>query len=314
MPKSKKPQAREPQTLIEAVRYFADIDVATQFVARLRWPGGPMCPRCGGKDYSYLTSRRLWKCRDCKKQYSVKLGSIFEDSAIKLDKWLVSIWLIANAKNGISSHELARATGLTQKTAWFVLHRIRLAMQTGTFDKLSGEVEADETYIGGRGFNMHKSKKDKFGGKRGIAVNKTAVIGMRQRDGQVIANVVPNTKRPTLQGEVRKHVEPGTSLYTDKLLSYTGLEGDYDHQVIDHAEAYVRGRVHTNGMENFWALLKRGLKGTYVQADADHLHRYVDEQVYRYNQREYSDAERFLGVLASVAGRRLTWADLTGKA
>src|ERR1700719_1362733 len=149
----------KPTSLIEEIRYFSDLDVCTDFVANLRWPDGPVCPRCGSTEYSYLTTRRLWKCKGCKKQYSVKLGTIFEDSPLGLDKWLPAIWLLANSKNGISSYELHRALGVTQKTAWFMLSRIRLAMQTKSFTKLKGEVEADETFIGGKRANMHKSKK-----------------------------------------------------------------------------------------------------------------------------------------------------------
>src|SRR5215211_5252896 len=170
-----------PQTLLEAIRYFSDLDVATEYMAKLRWPNGPVCPRCGGVAHSYISTRRLWKCKECQKQYSVKLGTIFEDSALGLDKWLPAIWLIANSKNGISSHELARALGTTQKSAWFMLHRIRLAMQTGSFDKLDGEVEADETYIGGKARNMHEDvRKRKITGTG--PKDKTTVLGIRQRD------------------------------------------------------------------------------------------------------------------------------------
>src|SRR4051812_26991096 len=193
---------RLPTTLIEAIRYFSDLDICTDYVAKLRWPNGPVCPKCGGVEYSYLSTRRLWKCRDCKKQYSVKLGTIFEDSPLGLDKWLPAVWLAANSKNGISSHELAKALGTTQKSAWFMLHRIRLAMQTGSFDKLGGEVEVDETFIGGRAGNMHPAeRKRKITGTGGS--NKTIVLGIRQRDGEVRAKVVPDTRKATLHGEVR---------------------------------------------------------------------------------------------------------------
>ncbi len=184
------------------MRYFADLDVATEFVAKLRWPNGPVCPECGCVEYSYLTTRRLWKCKCCRKQYSVKKGTIFEDSPIGLDKWLAAIWMVANCRTGISSHELGRSIGLTQKSAWFVLHRIRLAMQTGTFDKLDGEVEVDETFIGGKARNMHKHERARkitgTGGK-----DKTIVLGIRQRGGEIRATVVPNARRRTLQGRVR---------------------------------------------------------------------------------------------------------------
>jgi transposase-like protein len=218
-------ESKKPRTLIEAVRYFSDLDTCTEFVARLRWPDGPVCPRCGCGDYSYLTTRRLWKCKACKRQYSVKVGTIFEDSPLGLDKWLPAIWLIANSKNGISSHELGRALGITQKSAWFVLHRIRLAMQTGTFNKLDGAVEVDETFIGGKARNMHKDvRKRKITGTGGK--DKTVVVGVKQRGGEARATVVPNRKRPTLQAHVAEHVKPGAAVYTDALESYSGLSGD----------------------------------------------------------------------------------------
>jgi transposase-like protein len=256
-----------PTTLLEAIRYFEDPDVANEFVASFRWPDGPECPTCGKKEVSYTRTRRLWQCKDktCKRQFTVKVGSIFEDSPIPLDKWLTSMWLIANAKNGISSHELARSVGLTQKSGWFVLQRIRLAMQTRSFEQFSGEVEVDETYIGGLGRNMHRNvHKQKISGSG--TVDKTGVLGFRQRsDGEIRAMVVPGKSRSNLQPRVRKHVEPGTMLYTDSNPGYTGdLELDYPHEVVNHAETYVRDQVHTNGLENFWSLLKRGLKGTYI--------------------------------------------------
>jgi transposase-like protein len=307
---------RLPRTLLEASRYFADLDVATEFVARLRWPDGPVCPACGGTEHSYLTTRRLWKCknRECRKQFSVKVGTIFEDSPIPLDKWLCAIWLIANAKNGISSHELARSIGLTQKSAWFVLHRIRLAMQTGTFEKFDGPAEADETYVGGRGQFMHRSNVEGRA-KAKTFRNKTIVAGALQRStddsvSQVRATVVPDARTPTLQNHVRDHVRPGATLYTDMHGAYRALGDEYDHDVIDHVQTYVRGQVHTNGIENFWALLKRGLKGTYVAASPEHLFRYVDERVFTFNMRNLDDYGRFQTVLRRVAGRRLTWADL----
>src|SRR5690348_15568624 len=184
-----------PSNLLEAVRYFSDLDVATEYVAKLRWPDGPVCPRCEGREYSYLTTRRLWKCKACKRQFSVNVGTIFEDSALGLDKWLPAIWLAANSKNGISSHELARALGITQKSAWFMLHRIRLAMRSGSIEKLSGVVEVDETYVGGRAKNMHaKQRRERFGPRRGGTWGKTAVIGMVERGGRVRAEVVPNIR------------------------------------------------------------------------------------------------------------------------
>ncbi len=301
----------KPTTLIEAVRYFSDIDICTEFVARLRWPNGPVCPRCGCVEYSYLTTRRLWKCKACKRQYSVKVGTIFEDSPLGLDKWLPAVWLIANSKNGISSHELGRALGITQKSAWFVLHRIRLAMQSGTFQKLDGAVEVDETFIGGKARNMHKDvRKRKITGTGGK--DKTVVVGVKQRGGEARAAIVPNRKRPTLEAHVAEHVEPGAAVYTDALESYSGLSGDFEHATVDHAERYVDGQVHTNGIENFWSLLKRGLHGTYVSVEPFHLFRYLDERMFTYNQRGLGDYGRFEAVLGAVTGRRLTYAEVTG--
>jgi transposase-like protein len=304
---------KRPTSLLEAVRYFSDLNVCTEFVANLRWPDGPVCPRCGATEYSYLTTRRLWKCKGCKKQYSVKLGTIFEDSPLGLDKWLPAVWLIANSKNGISSHELARALGITQKSAWFMLHRIRLAMQTGSFTKLSGEVEVDETYIGGKARNMHASDPRRSGTPGRSTQHKTAVLGMRQRDGNVQAEVIPNVSKTAIQPRVRQAVEPGSTVYTDAWRSYSGLADDYAHEVIDHAEEYVNGRVHTNGIENFWSVLKRGLHGTYVSVEPFQLFRYLDERVLTYNLRDRDDYGRFEAVLRHVSGRRLTWADVTGR-
>jgi transposase-like protein len=250
----------------------------------------------------------------------VKVGTIFEDSALPLDKWLTAIWMVSNCKNGVSSYEVARALGITQKSAWFMLHRIRLAMQNRSISKMGGfgrEVEADETFIGGAARNMHKEKYErrirKYGSKYGTK-DKTPVMGILQRDGEVRAFPVPNVRKHHLQEEIRKHVAAGSALYTDKLQSYSGLSMRYDHQTVDHMEKYVDGKVHTNGLENFWSLLKRGLKGTYVSVEAFHLFRYLDEQVFRYNFRELAhDGFRFEHVLRHIFGKRLTYADVTGK-
>lgn len=299
----------KPQSLIEAIVYFSDLDVATKFVADLRWPEGPVCPRCGCMEYSYLTTRRLWKCKACKKQYSVKVGTIFEDSALGLNKWLPAVWLIANSKNGISSHELGRALKVTQKSAWFMLHRIRLAMKTGSLLKLEGEVEADETYVGGKSINMHASARKRKGIMQGHGA-KTAVLGMRQRDGDVVATVIPNASIDAIQPEIHHTIRRGSTLYTDAWQSYKGLGRDFDHEVIDHAERYVDGRVHTNGIESFWSLLKRSLHGTYISVEPFHLFRYLDERVFAYNERDRTDYGRFSAVLGAVTGRRLTYAEL----
>jgi transposase-like protein len=308
-----------PDTLLGAITYFADVDVATMFVSSLRWPDGVRCPHCESVDCSYVTSRRIWQCKNCRKQFSVKVGSIFEDSPIPLSKWLPAMWMLVNCKNGVSSYEIARDLGVTQKTAWFMLHRLRLAIQAKSFDKMNGNVEVDETYIGGRARFMSKSKKRRvLKGTTGWAYGKVAVMGLLDRHGKdghstMRTMIVNNTRKRILQPIVRQQVESGSAVYTDNNYSYRGLASDYIHGVIDHAEAYVDGQVHTNGCENFWSLLKRGLKGTYVSVEPFHLFRYLDEQVYRFNNRKQTDGMRFLEACASVFGKRLTYTALTGK-
>lgn len=318
---AKAKQTEFPRTLQQAILYFSDANNCTTFLAQLRWPNGVTCPICDGDKVSFLSTRNVWKCLSCKKQFSVKVGTVMEDSPINLDKWLSAIWLICNAKNGISSHEIHRALGVTQKTAWFLLHRIRLAMQTGTFKKLSGEVEVDETFIGGKARNMHKSalakRVAKFAAPGGTGRNQTtgkvAVMGLLERRGEIVTMIVPNTKRKSLHGQVSQNVEAGSHVYTDALRSYNELDREFVHGVINHAEKYVDGRVHTNGVENFWSLLKRSIKGTYVSVEPFHLFRYLDEQSFRYNRRKGTDADRFVEVASMVVGRRLTYKQLTGK-
>ncbi len=311
---------KTPDTLLGAITYFADANVATLFVASLRWPDGVRCPHCESVDCSYVASRRIWQCKNCRKQLSVKVGSIFEDSPIPLSKWLPAMWMLVNCKNGVSSYEIARDLGVTQKTAWFMLHRLRLAITAKSFDKFGGHVEVDETYIGGKARNMHVAKRKRLfkGSHRHAFVGKVAVMGLLDRHGadgasQVRTAIVAGRKKGHLQPVVREHVEAGATLLTDAHFSYQGLGSDYVHNVIDHAEAYVNGAVHTNGMENFWSLLKRALKGTYVSVEPFHLFRYLDEQVYRFNSRKQTDGVRFLEACASVFGKRLTYTNLIGK-
>jgi transposase-like protein len=283
-----------------------------QTVAAAKWPKGPECPRCAGKRLSYLTTRRMWTCLECRKQFSVKVGTIFEDSPIQLNKWLCAMWMIGNCKNGVSSYEIARALEVTQKTAWFMLHRIRYAMHHGTINKMSGNVEADETFIGGKARFMHKGRREKMIKGRG-PMGKEIVFGLLDREtGKVHIKHVRTRRKGDLQSEIRKVVEPGSELNTDALKSYDGLD-EYTHKVIDHAEAYVDGTVHTNRMENFWSLLKRAIKGTYVSIEPFHLFRYLDEEAFRYNERHGNDGERFQTVLNSIAGKRLTWDVLTAQ-
>lgn len=233
-----------PATLQEAFQYFSDQQRTLDFVVAIRWPHGPVCPRCHSREHCFLKKRSLWECKDCKKQYSVKVGTIFEDSAIKLDKWMCALWMITSAKNGVSSYEVARALGVTQKTAWFMMHRLRLLLQNGSVDrKLTGEVEADETYIGGKARNMHKGKQAKALKADGY-FRKAVVMGMLERDGEVRTKVLNVASAKVLAREIRANVEPGSTLYTDQLASYTKVGQEYAHHVINHAQEYVRGNVH----------------------------------------------------------------------
>ena len=311
---------KEPESLQEAVIYFSNPDNCIDYLAIHRWPNGVICPTCGSEKVKFNPARRLWQCAShhAKRQFSVKVGSICEDSPIGLDKWLLALWLITNCKNGISSCELAKDVKVTQRTAWFMLHRIRLAMQDETFgSKLGGEVEVDETFIGGKARNMHLAKRERritgTGGK-----DKTIVFGALQRGGKIRTIVVEDRKKTGLHARVKEHVEAGAALYSDALKSYDGLAQDYAHKVIDHAEKYVDGQVHTNGLENFWSLLKRGIAGSYVSVEPFHLFRYLDEQVFRYNnratkERKVTDADRFSMVVSKIFGKRLTFTQLTGK-
>ena len=314
MPKTK----AFPNSLHEAIRYFSDKDTALTFLAALRWPKGVTCPACDAKDPGFLKTRRIWKCRECGRQFSVKLGTIFEDSPIGLDKWLPALWMLANSKNGISSYELARALGVTQKTGWFMLHRIRLAMQTRTWAKMKGAVEADETFVGGKAKFMHWSKRNRV--IRGTGgMDKTPVLGILERGKEGKASRVRATAAKNLsQREVRGHVlgtvEKGSHLYTDTTMQYGRgkLPKVYQHEMINHAKEYVRGQVHTNSLENFWSLLKRAIRGTYVSVEPFHLFRYLDEQAFRFNNRKDNDSGRFVEAVRNILGRRLTYRALIG--
>lgn len=309
-----------PKTLLDACRYYADPKVCFETMLAVKWPDGKICcPKCGCDKIGVIGSRSLLQCKDktCRKQFSVKVDTIFEDSPLGLDKWFVAVWCIANAKNGISSLELGRALGVTQKTAWFMLHRIREAMKTRSFRKLQGTIEGDETFIGGRAKNMHKSRREKLIRGRG-AVNKAIVQGLLERgDGENVSEfrgfVVRNTSADEMLPNVVRNVEHESFFFTDSAPAYSELSDGYFHRWVDHLTKYVAGRVHTNGLENFWSLLKRMLRGTYVAVAEFHLQRYVDEQAFRFNLRDLNDAGRFRRVLAAVVGKRLTWRFLTAQ-
>jgi len=306
-----------PKTLQEAIIHFSNFDNCNTFMVDLRWPDGKVaCPRCGSEKVTWLAKPRVWKCygKHESPTFSLKTGTIFEESAIPLEKWLPAVWLLVTCKNGISSYEVHRDLGISQKSAWHLMHRIRFALHAGSFEKmLSGHVEADETFIGGKARNMHIAQRRRRITGTGTK-DKTPVLGIMERGGKVRTIVVPNRKKKTLQTEVNKHVEAGSALYTDFLLSYEGLEGRYAHKVVDHAVEYVNGNTHTNSLENFWALLKRTISGTYVSVEPFHLFRYLDEQAYRFNNREdMNDSDRFTFAMKQIVGKRLTWNALTGK-
>jgi transposase-like protein len=314
------------KTLQQAIQHFADRENCRKFMVFVRWPDGiPRCPYCGATKLTWLANANVYRCyRDHKKQkFSLKVGTVFEDSPIGLDKWLPAMWLLCNAKNGISSYELHRALGVTQKTAWFMLHRIRLAMQTKTFVKLGGleggPVEADEAFIGPDTTRMHRQRR-----LRTIELNahqgKAIVMGMLDRElRQVRTEVIPNAKRATVQEAILREIESGSTIYTDNSLAYDHLKDrGFAHETVNHITEYVRGQVHVNGLENFWSLLKRGLRGTYIAVEPFHLDRYVTEQVFRYNNRAtkdnpLTDADRFTLAASQISGKRLTYAELTGK-
>ncbi len=312
-----------PKTLQQAIRFFSDYENCRQFMIAVRWLDGKVrCPYCDSEKVTYLEKARLYRCygKHPKQKFSLKIGTVFEDSPIGLDKWLPAVWLMVNCKNGISSYELHRALGVTQKSAWFMLHRIRLAMQAKSFFKLGGpgsEVEVDETYIGGKARNMHLNVKQRRITGR-LQDDKSTVMGFLERGGKVRTEIVRDRQQDTLQPQVRKHVQAGSALHSDELGGYKGLQGEYEHNIIDHAVQYVDGRIHTNGLENFWSLLKRGLHGTYVAVEPFHLFRYLDEQAFRYNNRAtkdnpLNDADRFHLAMTQITGKRLTFAEVTGK-
>jgi hypothetical protein len=315
---------KEPQTLLQAIKFYADPDRAFEAAKEFRFPNGVYCPTCGRTDVRFIATRRMWECKDKhpRKQFSVKLGTIMEDSPLGLDIWFAAIWTIANDKNGISSYEFARMTGITQKSAWHVMHRVRLAMKVaGGGGKLGGTVETDETYIGGKARNMHRTKRERVTKEHGSHHRAKVMVGgvLKRTSEQALSHVRVGilegfaTSTGAVLPFIRKHVEPGSEIMADSLPAYTGLRADYTLETVNHAaEEYVRGRVNNNGMENFWSLLKRSLGGTYVSVEPFHLARYLDEQAFRFNERKGTDGDRFRKLASSINGLRLTWKELTG--
>ncbi len=319
-----------PVTLQEAIVYFSDPERAFVYTVNMRWlDGNVTCPRCDGTEHSFIKTRLLWFCKGCKKQFTVKVGTIFEDSPITLDKWMTAVWMLCSCKNGISSYEIASTLKVSQKCAWFMMHRIREAMKNNSIMKFggsdSGPVESDETFVGPNPYKMHRNRRNALKQRRGqemrgdAYLGKTVVFGVLDRNlRQVRTKVIPNVKRETLQNEILNTVHRGSQVYTDSAVGYDHLSKEFVHEVVNHAQEYVREQVHTQGLDNFWSLLKRTLRGTYVAVEPFHLDRYLDEQVFRYNNRATKDnkitnADRFQLVMSQVGGRRLTYAQLTGK-
>jgi ISXO2-like transposase domain/Transposase zinc-ribbon domain len=306
-----------PKTLQEAIIYFSNPDNCISYLSAKRWKDGIVrCPNCGTSEVKFMSTRRVWQCktRHPKSQFSIKVGTIYEDSAIGIDKWLTATWMVSNCKNGVSSYEIHRSIGVTQKTAWFMLHRIRVSMEDNNREQLTGMVEIDETFVGGKVRNMHKSRRPKGFGTQG-GNGKAIVLGMLQRGGKVRAGVVPARTKPVIDPIVTMHVEAGTQIITDEHPAYRYLSTEYIHDVINHAERYVQAHIHTNGIENFWSLLKRSLHGTYIKAEPFHLDAYVIEQAFRYNNRATpknprNDSDRFCTVVGNAYGRRLTYKQL----
>jgi len=323
-----------PKTLTEAIRYYSDEQTCIDVVATMRWPDGkPVCPKCGAQEierkHYWLATQKRWKCFACRKQFSVKVDSVFEDSPLSLDIWLIAMWMLVNCKNGVSSYEIARQTGISQKAAWHLMHRIRYALRMDDESMMGGnegggwsEVEVDETFIGGKEQNMHLKRRIELRGSAGSKgrQSKAIVMGILDREArQVRAKVIPHVRREVLQSEILNQVAPHTFVYTDAHKGYTGIDSkDFIHCTVSHVTEYVKGQVHTQGIENFWSLLKRGLNGTYVAVEPFHLSRYLDEQMFRYNNRAtkdnpLTDADRFTLAVSQIAGKRLTFAELTGK-
>jgi transposase-like protein len=304
-----------PKTLLEAIAYFQDAENCRKFMVEIRWADGVAhCPYCDSTKLTWLAKANVYRCygNHAKQKFSLKVGTIFEDSPITLSKWLPAAWLLSNCKNGISSYELARALGVTQKSAWHMLHRLRTAM-TDNGMALEGTIEMDETFVGGKAKNMHKSKRAKLGShlaSPGTFKGKTVVVGMLERGGRVKAGVVAERNKETLLNLAHTEIAAGSTVITDELHAYKGM--DHAHEVVNHAIEYARGHIHTNGIESFWSMLKRSLHGTYISVEPFHLDAYVAEQVFRYNNRkDADDFARFATCIMGIQGKRLTYAKLT---
>ena len=303
---------REGLTVIELMDMFPTEEAATAWFEEAIWPHGRHCPHCGNAETTETKNRKpmpYW-CGGCRSYFSVRTGTPMQRSKVSLRKWAIAIYLVLTSLKSVSSMKLQRDIGVSQPTAWFMLHRIRQAWAEDDDEQFDGPVEVDESYFGGRQANMPKAKRKTL--TSGGTAHMTAVIGMKDRDSnEVRVEVVPDTKKPTLQGFVREHAEPGAAVYTDEHRSYIGLNADFDHESVNHRVGeYVDGMIHTNGMESFWSMLKRAHKGTFHKMSPKHLHRYADEFAGKHNIRDSGTLAQMRDTVARFVGRRLLYRDL----